>query len=81
MATLKDLHDVSGLLKWRVTLFGATDKFQQRSNELLEAARGAVMEEQGISDPDKATALPEDTVLGEKAQAALEGLKALLSPK
>lgn len=70
MATLKDFYDVYGQL---------TDPFA--NNEITSkmiAFYDAVAIEQnfGPNDRLKFSALPYSTVLGEKAQAALEALKA-----
>ena len=78
MATLKDIYAVCSRLDILTEFRGASAEFMTEFSGLRKAAYAAVMEEQGIDDPDRAAALPEDTVLGEKAQTALEGLKGLL---
>lgn len=81
MATLKDINDVITGIDFRITLFGATAKGKRKFLSAIKAARDAIMEEQGLDNPDKAVALSEDTVLGKKAKAALEALEALFPPK
>lgn len=81
MATLQDLCDVYCDLSWRIKFFGVTTpEALVNFSVLVKAAHDALLEEQGLDDPVKAAALPRDTVLGEKAQAALANLKALLQP-
>jgi hypothetical protein len=68
MATLKDFYDVYGSI---ADPFG-DDAVSAR----VDAFYDAVMGEQNIEDPHKFSALPYTTVLGEKAQVALDELKA-----
>ena len=77
MAILKDLRDVCSVMDQRFQLFGVTTKYWEEYLRLCQAAGKAVMEDQGIDDPDEAFKLPNDTVLCEKAIAVLEDLKAM----
>ena len=77
MATLKDIYDLYTDIVQCTKLFGVTAESMVEFNGLVKAARDAVMKEQGIDDPNKAAALPKDTILGEQAESALKGLQAL----
>ena len=75
MSTLKDMHEVWGQINRGMRLFGVSAEALERLKRLTTAASDAVIEEQGLDDPDKAAALPSNTVLGEKAEAVLADLR------
>ena len=76
MATIEDLVRAYSELAQGISLFGANDAGIRRFNELVDAARDAIMEENGCKSPDEARRLSRVTPLGEKALAAMEALKA-----
>ena len=79
MTTMKELKEVIDAIDFTIKLCGATAEGNKKFRELCKAAGDAIMEEQGIHDPDKTKGLPLSTVLGEKSQEVMESLKATLS--
>jgi len=76
MATLRDLLIVYNEIDLAFSFFRASDNAVKRFNELADAARDAVIEENGLQSSDAALlTLPHSTPLGEKSLAALEALK------
>ncbi|MFH1621051.1 MAG: hypothetical protein ABIB04_03125 [Patescibacteria group bacterium] len=78
MATLKDVYDLSAHFLTSIKLYGATTEFTKKLHGLIRAVGDAVMEEQGLDDPELAHKLSKETVLGQKALSALEEMRALL---
>ena len=81
MATLKDLYDTVISIRTAIELFEVSAEAKEKIIAETQASRDAVMEEQGLDDPEKAAALAEGTILGKKAEAALNNLRSLLSPR
>lgn len=75
MATMKDFYAVCDLTD-QSELYG-----DGVIHEKMIAFYDAVTEERGLKEPRAFAALPRDTVLGEKAQAALEVFKASVKPQ
>ena len=81
MATIRDVLDVCRDISVMITFFGATPEALNDFERRKECVRNAIMEEQNISDPAEAAKLPGTTILGKKAEAALESLKELVPRK
>ncbi|MDO8499453.1 MAG: hypothetical protein Q7S66_02225 [bacterium] len=76
---MKDIFEICHSIDTSFALFGAAVKAQEEFQVLTKAAGDAIMEEQGVT-PEQAAALSPDTVLGEKAEAALKALEAFAKP-
>ena len=78
MATFGDLKKLRLDVLYFSAMFGMTEEGAERIRQLMREAGTAIMEEQGITDPKEAASLPEGTILGEKAQTAMEAIEAII---
>ena len=76
MVTIGDLLKMYGEIDVGISLFGANDDGMRQFNTLADAARDAIMEENGCKSPEEVRRLPRETPLGEKALAAMKALEA-----